>query len=85
MRTLRHPITVFIVTILIVIAVGVGIAAITQTSKVYGPSWGRFSVAFPGPECRYPLPGGSGFYYETIRPLSTLSLGLAGVSFLRGI
>jgi hypothetical protein len=48
MRTLRHPITMFIITVLIVIGVGVGIVAVTQTSKVYGPSWGQFTASFPG-------------------------------------
>jgi len=47
-RIVRHPITMFIVGVLAVIAVGVSIVAVTQTSKVYGPSWGRFTAAFPG-------------------------------------
>jgi hypothetical protein len=34
--------------VLIVIGIGVGIVAATQTSKVYGPPWGRFIASFPG-------------------------------------
>ena len=45
---IRHPIAAFVVIILAVIAIGVGVVAVTQTSKVYGSSWGRFSVAFSG-------------------------------------
>jgi len=48
MRKLRHPITAFVVAVLAVIAVGVGVVGVTETSKVYGPSSGRFSVAFFG-------------------------------------
>jgi hypothetical protein len=45
---LGHPIGVFVVTVIVVIAIGVGIVAATQTSKVYGPPWGRFVASFPG-------------------------------------
>jgi len=48
MRTIRHPIGVFIVTVLAVIGIGVGIVAATTNQNVYGPSWGRFSAAFTG-------------------------------------
>src|SRR5579863_9103098 len=47
MRTLRHPIVVFVTAVLVVISIGVGIVAGTQTSKVYGPQWGQFTVNFP--------------------------------------
>lgn len=47
-QTLKHPITVFIIAVLAVVAIGVGVMAGTQTSKVYGPSWGRFTASFPG-------------------------------------
>jgi hypothetical protein len=47
-HTVRHPITTFIIAVLVVIGIGVGIVAITQTSKVYGPSWARFTAAFTG-------------------------------------
>jgi len=46
-RTIRHPITMFVTAILVVIGIGVGVVAATTSQKVYGPSWGRFSVAFP--------------------------------------
>ena len=46
MRTVRYPIAMFIVAILVVIAIGVGVVAATTSEKVYGPSWGRFTVAF---------------------------------------
>ena len=52
MRKLAHPIAIFIVTVLVVIGAGVGIMAVTQTSNVYGPSWGRFTASFPGRMCR---------------------------------
>jgi hypothetical protein len=48
MRTVRHPITMFVVTVLAVIGIGVGVVAATTNQKVYGPPWGRFRVAFPG-------------------------------------
>jgi hypothetical protein len=48
MPTVRHPITMFVVVVLAVIGIGVGVVAATTNQKVYGPSWGRFSVAFPG-------------------------------------
>ena len=48
MRTVRHPIAMFIMAVLVVIGIGIGVVAVTQTSKVYGPSWGRFTAAFPG-------------------------------------
>jgi hypothetical protein len=48
MRKLKHPITLFVVAVLVVIGVGVGVVAAVQTQTVYGPSWGRFTVAFPG-------------------------------------
>jgi len=46
MRTVRHPITTFIIGVLAVIGIGVGIVAVTQNSNVYGPPWGRFTAAF---------------------------------------
>ncbi|MGO9880696.1 MAG: hypothetical protein ACLPSM_15280 [Acidimicrobiales bacterium] len=67
MHKLRHPITMFTVAVLIVIAIGVGVVAATQNSKVYGPSWGRFTAAFPGPVCGlpFPIPLRSAMYTET--------------------
>ena len=47
-RKLHHPIATFVVTVLAIIAIGVGIVAATTNQKLYGPSWGRFSVAFSG-------------------------------------
>ncbi len=47
-QTLRHPIVMFVITVLTVIGIGVGIVASTTNQKVYGPSWGRFSASFPG-------------------------------------
>ena len=46
MRTVRHPITMFIIGMLVVIGVGVGVVAATTNQTVYGPSWGRFAAAF---------------------------------------
>ena len=48
MHKLKHPIATFVVTVLIVIAIGVGIVAATTSQTVYGPSWGRFTAAFSG-------------------------------------
>ena len=48
MRKLRHPIATFVVMVLAVITIGVGIVAATTNQTVYGPSWGRFTAAFPG-------------------------------------
>jgi hypothetical protein len=48
MRTVRHPIAMFVIAVLVVIAIGVGVVAVTTNQKVYGPSWGRFTVAFQG-------------------------------------
>lgn len=48
MRKLRHPITVFMMGVLVVIAIGVGVVVATTNQKVYGPFWGRFTVAFSG-------------------------------------
>ena len=48
MHKLRHPIAVFIATVLTVIGIGVGVVAATTTEPVYGPSWGRFTATFPG-------------------------------------
>src|ERR1017187_1675621 len=66
MSNLKHPIVMFIVPVLVVIAIGVGIVAATQISKVYGPAWAKFSVAFSGPVCSLPLPipRGSAEYSE---------------------
>ena len=47
-RPVRYPITMFVVAVLVVIAIGVGVMAGTQTSKVFGPSWGQFTAAFSG-------------------------------------
>jgi hypothetical protein len=33
---------------LVVIAIGVGVVAAVQAPRVFGPSWGRFAVAFSG-------------------------------------
>ena len=57
MRTVRHPLVMFVVAVLVVIGVGVGVVAVTTNQKVYGPPWGRFTVAFPGP-----------VYEESFRP-----------------
>jgi hypothetical protein len=57
----------FIMAVLIVIAIGVGIVAGTQTSKVYGPSWGQFTAAFLGRLCGptpFPIRTRSSFLYE---------------------
>lgn len=48
MRAVRHPITMFLMAILVVIGIGVGVLAATTSQKVYGPSWGRFTAAFTG-------------------------------------
>jgi len=48
MREVRHPLVMFIVGVLAVIALGVGVLAATSNQNVYGPSWGRFTAAFPG-------------------------------------
>ncbi len=48
MRNLRHPITGFVVAVLAIIGTGVAVVAATTNQKVYGPSWGRFTAAFPG-------------------------------------
>jgi len=48
MRTVRRPITMFVAAVLAVICIGVGVVAATTSQPVYGPSWGRFSAAFPG-------------------------------------
>ncbi len=65
-RTVQHPITMFITAVLVVIAISVGIVAVTQTAKVYGPSWGRFTAAFPGRVCspRLPIRPRLTFHYE---------------------
>ena len=46
MRKFRHPIAVFVVAVLAVVGIGVGVVAATTSQRVYGPSWGRFTVAF---------------------------------------
>jgi hypothetical protein len=38
----------FIIAVLVVIAVGVCVLAATTNQRIYGPSWGHFSVAFTG-------------------------------------
>jgi hypothetical protein len=48
MRTVRHPIAMFVTAVLAVIAIGVGVVAATTNQTIYGPSWGRFSAAFMG-------------------------------------
>jgi len=48
MRTVRHPITMFVVAVLAVVGIGVGLVAATTHQKVYGPPSGRFTAAFPG-------------------------------------
>ena len=47
-RKLSHPITMFIMAVLVVIGVGVGVVAVTTSQRLYGPSWGRFTAVFPG-------------------------------------
>jgi hypothetical protein len=54
MRSVRHPITMFVVVVLAFIGIGVGVVAVTRAQKVYGPTWGRFTVAFSGQVFRYP-------------------------------
>ena len=46
MRTPRHPITVFAITVLMIIGIGVGIVAATTSQTTYGPSWGQFTASF---------------------------------------
>ena len=46
--TIRHSIAAFIIAVLVVMAIGVGVVAVTTSQRVYGPSWGRFTAAFPG-------------------------------------
>ena len=48
MRTILYPITMFVAAVLAVIGIGVAVVAATTSPLVYGPSWGRFSAAFPG-------------------------------------
>lgn len=48
MRELKHPIALFLIAVLVVIGIGVGVVAATTHEKIYGPPWGRFTVAFPG-------------------------------------
>jgi len=38
MRTVRHPIAMFVVAVLLIIAIGVSVVAATTNPKVYGPS-----------------------------------------------
>jgi hypothetical protein len=68
MRTLRHPIAVFVVIVLMIIAIGVGVVAATTSQNVYGPSWGRFSASFPGrvyeEPFRLPVPQPAMHYYS---------------------
>lgn len=68
---IRHPITMFVVTVLAVIGLGVGLLAATTNQPVYGPSWGHFSAAFPGPICPSPSPvrARSTFFYESASSL----------------
>src|ERR1039458_2592590 len=47
-RPVRYPITMFVITVLTVIGIGVGIVAATTSQTVYGPSWGQFTASFPG-------------------------------------
>jgi hypothetical protein len=56
----------FVVIVLVVIAVGVGVLAATTSRTVYGPSWGRFTAAFPGPADGQSLgsPTVWSFFYE---------------------
>jgi len=58
-RKLKHPIATFVVAVLVVIGIGVGVVAATTSQTVYGPSWGRFTVAFPGHACGPPFPIGT--------------------------
>ena len=48
MHKLRHPIAMFMVTVLVVIGIGVGVVAATTSQRVYGPPGARFTVTFPG-------------------------------------
>jgi hypothetical protein len=57
MHKLRNPIAVFIVAVLVVITIGVGAVGAVQSPKVYGPSWGRFSVAFARHDFQCPVRG----------------------------
>jgi hypothetical protein len=47
-RTVRYLIAMFVTAVLAVIAIGVGVVAAVTNPNVYGPSWGRFTAAFPG-------------------------------------
>jgi hypothetical protein len=38
----------FVIVVLVVIGIGVGVVAATTNQRIYGPSWGRLSVAFTG-------------------------------------
>ncbi len=43
--------------VLVVIAIGVGASASSWNQPIYGPSWGRFTIAFPAaPATGSPLP-----------------------------
>lgn len=46
-RKLRHPLVAFFISVLTVIAIGVGAVAAVPAAKLYGPSWGRFTAVFP--------------------------------------
>jgi hypothetical protein len=48
MYQVRHPVVLFAAAILTVIGIGVGVLAASASQRFYGPSWGRFTVAFPG-------------------------------------
>src|ERR1035441_8301829 len=67
MRTVKNPLTGFVLAVLMVIAIGGSVVAATTSQKVYGPSWGRFTASFPGPVCGlpFPIPRGSARYTET--------------------
>jgi hypothetical protein len=47
-RTVRHPIALFVIVVLVVIGIGVGVVAATTNQRVFGPSWGSFTAAFTG-------------------------------------
>jgi hypothetical protein len=70
-QQLRHPVAAFAAAVLVVIGIGVGVTAATSTSKLYGPSWGQFTVAFPGRVCGLPYPiRATGLYFETSSDLN---------------
>ncbi len=67
LRKVRHPITGFVIAVLVVIGVSVGVVAATTNQKVYGPPGGRFTVAFPGRVSEHRIgPSLWGFFYPPL-------------------